>query len=66
MTHDSKQSGLVNIIHGILGNPRYLPTPPSLLISRICYDLAMILWRIFAEKVMEDLSLLIFWPNAAS
>ena len=41
------------------GSPRYLPTPPSLAIPRVCLTLIHVSCGVFAEKKIEDLSVFI-------
>ena len=48
------------------GRPRYFPTPPSLAIPRRDLTLPWVSWVVFAEKVIDDLLVLIVWPDAAS
>ena len=48
------------------GYPRYLPTPPSLSMPRIFFIRFLTPCDVLVEKVIDDLSELIFCPEAAS
>lgn len=54
------------VLVNIFGSPKYFPTPPSLVIPRLCFTKSQVAYGVLTEREMEDLSPLIDCPEAES